>query len=228
MRCVRGLWTMVAVAALAGCQEAPKGGEGDKGTSGATSPKTGKPGRTDEPARSFLSFLMPDPLKVPEGTTLALSLEATVSSETSHDGEVVLAKLVQDVTSGERVLLPAGAEVRGKVLAAVPSGRVSGRARLAVAFDRLVVKGREYPIEASGLDVTAEPQHGRDAAIIGGGAGAGAIIGGIAKGGKGAAIGALIGAGAGTGTVLVTKGKDVVFEVGARCNVRLTRGLTLG
>jgi hypothetical protein len=90
-----------------------------------------------------------------------------------------------------------------------------------------VVKGREYPIEASGLDVTADPQHGRDAAIIGGGAGAGAIIGGIAKGGKGAAIGALIGAGAGTGAVLVTKGKDVVFEAGARCNVHLTRGLTL-
>jgi hypothetical protein len=57
--------------------------------------------------------------------------------------------------------------------------------------------------------------------------GAGPIMGGIAKGGKGAAIGALIGAGAGTGAVLVTKGKDVVFEAGARCNVHLTRGLTL-
>jgi hypothetical protein len=227
MKRVRGLWTVVAVAALSGCQLAPKGAEGERATSGATSPKTGKPGGSDEPARSFLSFLKPDPVKVPEGTTLALSLETTLSSETSHDGDLVLAKLVQDVKSGERVLLPAGAEVRGKVLAAVPSGRVSGRARLAVAFDRLVLKGREYPIEASGLDVTADPQHGRDAAIIGGGAGAGAIIGGIAKGGKGAAIGALIGAGAGTGAVLVTKGKEVVFEAGARCNVHLTRGLTL-
>ena len=34
--------------------------------------------------------------------------------------------------------------------------------------------------------------------MIGGGAGAGALIGGIAGGGKGAAIGALVGGGAGT------------------------------
>ncbi len=227
MRRIRGLWAVVAVVALAGCQEAPRGGEGEKGTSGTTSPKTGKLGRTDEPAHSFLPFLRPDPVKIPEGTTLALSLETTVSSETSHAGDLVLAKLIQDVTSGERVLLPADAEVRGKVMAAVPAGHVSGRARLAVAFDRLVVKGREYPIEASGLDVTAESQKGRDAALVGGGAGAGALIGGIAKGGKGAAIGALIGAGAGTGAVLATKHKEVIFEAGARCNVHLTRGLTL-
>jgi hypothetical protein len=230
MRWVRGSWIVVAVAALAGCQETPRtgeSGEGGRAKAGATSPQTGKPGQTDEPARSFLPFLRPDPVRVSEGTTLALSLETTLSSGTSHAGDLVLAKLAQDVTSGERVLIPAGAEVRGKVVAAVPAGH-TGRSRLAVDFDRLVVKGREYPMEASGLDVTAESQKGRDAALVGGGAGAGALIGGIAKGGKGAAIGALIGAGTGTGAVLATKHKEVVFEAGARCNVHLTRGLTLG
>jgi len=38
---------------------------------------------------------------------------------------------------------------------------------------------------------------GKDAAKVGVGAGAGAVVGGIAGGGKGAAVGALIGGGAG-------------------------------
>ncbi len=236
MRRCGALGTLAMLAVLSACRASPRGEapggeaarerEGERSTS-AASPQTERSVRTDQSARSLLSFLKPEPLKIPEGTVLPLSLETTVSSETAHVGDLVVAKLAQDVTSGEHVLLGAGTEVRGKVVAAVPAGHVKGRARLALAFDQVVVKDRQYPLEASGLDVTADPQHGRDAALVGGGAGAGALIGGIAKGGKGAAIGALIGAGAGTGAVLATKHKEVVFEAGARCNVHLTRVLTL-
>jgi hypothetical protein len=57
---------------------------------------------------------------------------------------------------------------------------------------------------------------------IGIGAGAGAIVGGIAKGGKGAAIGTLIGGAAGTGVVLVNTGKEVELAAGSRITIRLT------
>jgi hypothetical protein len=82
-------------------------------------------------------------------------------------------------------------------------------------------------MEASRIDITAGSQHKKDAAIIGGGAAAGAVIGGIAKGGKGAGIGAVIGGVAGTGAVLATKGKEVELAAGTPVTIRLTRDLAL-
>jgi hypothetical protein len=113
------------------------------------------------------------------------------------------------------------------VTAAVPSGRVKGKARLALAFENVVVAGRERPIAASGLDITADSSTKRDAAVIGGAAGAGAIIGGIAKGGKGAAVGAAIGGAAGTGAVLATKGHEVEMPAGTKIDSRLEEALRL-
>src|SRR5258707_12204727 len=49
----------------------------------------------------------------------------------------------------------------------------------------------------------------RTATMVGGGAGLGAIIGGLAGGGKGAAIGALAGAGAGTAGTAQTRKKGI-------------------
>jgi hypothetical protein len=73
------------------------------------------------------------------------------------------------------------------------------------------------------VDITAPDSHKRDAAIIGGGAGAGALIGAIADGKHGAGIGALIGAGAGTGIVLTNTGKEVLVPAGATVSVELTQ-----
>jgi hypothetical protein len=139
----------------------------------------------------------------------------------------VLAKVTEDVKLGGRVVVPAGSEVRGKVVKAVSSGRVKGKGQLVVAFDHLAVEGDTHAMEASRIDVTAGSQHKKDAAIIGGGAAAGAVIGGIAKGGKGAGIGAVIGGVAGTGAVLATKGKEVELAAGTPVTIRLTRDLAL-
>jgi hypothetical protein len=142
-------------------------------------------------------------------------------------GDVVVAKLVSDVTSGDKVLLAAGTVVHGRVTAAVPSGRVKGRARLALSFDRLVVKDREHALETRELDITAEDSHKRDAAIVGGGAAAGGIIGAIAGGKGGAGKGVLIGGAAGAGTVLATKGKEVTLPAGARIEIKLVAAARL-
>jgi len=92
------------------------------------------------------SFLKPAPVVVPEGTTLSLVLETSMSSETGRAGDRVVARLAEDVRVGEKVVVPAGSEVRGRVTAAVPSGRVKTRARLAFAFDTLVLDGKEHAI----------------------------------------------------------------------------------
>jgi hypothetical protein len=205
---------LVAAVALGGCQVDSDNAAGKT----ANAPRKG----------GVLGIPRPQPVLLAEGTSLTLVLETAVSSKASHEGDLVVAKLAEDVKLGEKVVVPAGSEVRGQVVAAVPSGKVKGRARLAFDFDKIVVKGKEYPFEARTIDITAPDSHKRDAGIIGGGAGLGAIIGAIAGGKKGAAVGAAVGAGTGTGVVLTTTGKEVEVVAGSRLSVKLTKEARLG
>lgn len=193
----------------------------------AESSRPAEPAREAEPARAAEPAPTPRPLVIPDGTALAVTLETTVSSDKSRPEDLVVARLAEAVRSGERTVVPEGSELRGRVLVAQRSGKVKGVARLAVTFDRLVVKGRTYRIEASPIDVTAGKTKGRDAKVIGGAAALGAIIGGIADGGGGAAKGGLLGGAAGTGAVLLTRGNEVEFPSGSTHRVRLKRSVTL-
>ena len=77
-----------------------------------------------------------------------------------------------------------------------PRARASSRAKAHLAIQVTQIGGHEVTTSAY---VKEEKGKGkRTTGMIGGGAGAGALIGGLAGGGKGAAIGALVGAGAGT------------------------------
>jgi hypothetical protein len=166
-------------------------------------------------------------VRVPAGTVIPVRFQTTVSSATSGPEDRVIATVRQDVRIGGRVAIPAGSELRGHVVNTQRSGRVKGRASVAVDFDRVVVRGRTYDVDTRQLTVVAPDTHGRDAKVIGGGAGAGAIIGAIADGKEGAAKGALIGGAAGTGVVLGTRGKEVTIPAGARWRLRLNRPLVV-
>ena len=168
----------------------------------------------------------PEAIVVPAGTTLVVVFESTVSSVSAHVEDPVLARVGEDVKNGEETLLPAGSEMRGHVTSVKRSGKVKGKAELHVEFDTIEVKGRSYKVEGM-VDETAKSSHGRDAKIIGGAAGAGALVGGIAAGGAGLLKGVLIGGAAGTGGVLFTRGKEVVFEQGSRHSVTLESTLRL-
>ncbi len=198
------------------------------GGSGA-SESSGRAGAKDSAAptsgggSSLMDVFRPAPLVLPEGTPLPLVLQTALASDTSHPGDLVVATLASDVRVGEKVVLSAGSELRGKVTAAVPAGHLKGAARLAFDFDRVVRKGHEHAIQTSAVDLSGPGQKKRDIELIGGGAGAGAIIGAIAGGKKGAAIGTVLGAGAGTGAAATTRGKDVEVHAGGRWTVTLSR-----
>jgi hypothetical protein len=165
----------------------------------------------------------PESLTIPAGAVLAATLETGISSATSKEGDAILARLTEDVKVSERVVLKSGTELRGRVVAATPSGRVKGRAHLAFDFDRVVVGGKEREIALRAVDITAESSKSKDAKIIGGGAGAGLIIGAIADGKKGAAIGTAVGAAAGTGAVLATRGREVELPSGTALKLKVER-----
>ena len=165
--------------------------------------------------------------EIPAGTALTLVLETPLSSATSREGEAVTARIERALSEDGRVVLPGGSVLRGRVTEVDPSGRVHGRAHLAVKWDQITVRGVTRSIQTSDVAMTAEGNHGRDAKIIGGGTAAGAIIGGIVNGGSGAKKGAIIGAGAGTGAVLINKGSEVEMPSGSRWTVRVKETVRL-
>jgi hypothetical protein len=165
---------------------------------------------------------------LPVGTVLPVRFESTVSSANSRPEDKVLAVVRENVLdeSGS-IVIPAGSELRGRVVSAQRAGKVKGRSYLAVSFDSVEVNGRVHSVSTSRLGVQGGSGARKDAAIIGGGAGAGLLIGAIADGKGGAAKGALLGGATGTGVVLATRGPEVVIPAGARYRVRLADSLTV-
>ena len=162
------------------------------------------------------------PMDVPAGTDLVLTLETTVSSETAKPDQPVRAKVAKPVVISGMEVIPAGATVTGAVVSAERSGRVKGRASIALRFNEVIVANTPYRITTSRIARQAEATKGEDAKKIAIGAGVGTAIGAIAGGKKGAAIGAGVGGGAGTGAVLATRGEEVTIPAGTTLRTEIT------
>jgi hypothetical protein len=139
----------------------------------------------------------------------------------------VTARVARATAPDGRIVLPGGTVLKGRVSRADAAGRVSGKSRLAVDFDRIVIRGVEHKLDTTAIDVAGPDSHGRDAAIIGGSTVGGAIVGGILGGGGGAKKGAIVGVLGGTGAVLATRGKDVEIPAGSNWTVRVTDRVAL-
>ena len=168
-------------------------------------------------------------ITIPAGTELALVLDTAVGSDTSKVEQSVRAHLSRPVAVDGQPVLAEGSSVSGVVTDAVRSGKVKGRAHVAVRFDGLVPAGADqrYRIETAAVGRTAPATKKADAVKIGAPAAGGAIIGAIVGGGKGAAIGAAAGGGAGTAVVMSTRGKEIRLPAGSALRVRLTEPVTI-
>jgi len=165
---------------------------------------------------------------LPAGTVLPVRFETTVSSANSRPEDKVLAVVRENVLDPDGgIVIPAGSVLRGRVVSAQRAGKVKGRSYLAVSFDSVEVHGRVHRVSTNRLGVQGRSGAKKDAAIIGGGTGAGALVGAIADGKGGAAKGALIGGATGTGVVLATRGPEVVIPAGAGYRVRLADSLVV-
>jgi hypothetical protein len=172
------------------------------------------------------------------GTTLSLTLNETLSTETNQAGDAFTATLAEPVRATDgAVLFPAGATVRGRVVQVRKSGRVGETAMLNLAFEALTFGDRSYPLDAS--VVSANPERvsrqtgGQTAGKVVAGAAAGAILGRVLGGsGKSTVKGAVIGAAAGTAIAMGTadvdavlrQGSVMVIKVDAPIEVRYERG----
>jgi hypothetical protein len=155
---------------------------------------------------------------IPVGQELDVRLQSTLSSETSTVEQRFEATTVVDLMQDGRVLVPAGSTIRGVVSGVKRPGRIDREGALTLSFDRLVVRGREYPIRGMATEVFESGGIREEAGTAGAGAGVGAVVGGLLGGVKGAVLGAVIGAG---GAIAATEGKDIHLPAGSIIRIRL-------
>ena len=166
-----------------------------------------------------------NPIVVPAETVLTVRLGQAVGSKTSHAGDNFSATVANPVDVDGKTVIPSGAAATGTVAEAAPLGRFKGGAVLRLTLDAVTIGGHTYPIQTTAVTRTQTGKGKRTATMVGGGAGLGALIGGLAGGGKGAAIGALAGAGAGTAGTAFTGNKDIVIPAESALSFRLSHSL---
>jgi hypothetical protein len=148
---------------------------------------------------------------LPRGTQISVRLDQDLGSDISQTGQRFRATVSRPVIVGGQTLIPTGSRAEGVVTDAKALGKIKGGARLAVTLQRVRTPWGSYPVATSSIARAEEGKGKRTAVMGGGGAGLGAILGGIAGGGRGALIGGLVGGGAGTAGSAFTGNKQIVL-----------------
>jgi hypothetical protein len=161
------------------------------------------------------------PMVVPAGTVITVRLGQTVGSKLSSPGETFTATVASPVVVEGKTAIATGASATGTVVDAKPLGRFKGGASLQLRLTSISIGGTEQAVSTSAVVRTATGKGKRTAVLAGGGAALGALIGGLAGGGKGAGIGALAGGGAGAGGAAFTGNKDIVLPAESALSFKL-------
>jgi hypothetical protein len=136
-----------------------------------------------------------DMVTVPAGTNLMVRMLDSVDSSKNQPGSRFTAVLETNLSVNGTNIVPAGNTVYGRLAVAEQAGRATGSSNLQLELTDIVIDGTAYPIYTGAFEVKGSSSGKRSAKRLLGGAGLGAIIGGIAgNAGMGAAIGATAGA----------------------------------
>src|SRR5277367_1887072 len=145
-------------------------------------------------------------LTIPAGTRIPLSLKQAISTKTAKDGDLVYAETAFPFVVNERVVIPAGTYIQGRIERSQRGGHVKGRAEVLIHFTSMVYpNGYTVMLGGSventpGADKTSvkdsegtiqqDGDAGKKAKEAAGTATTGAVIGAVTNGAKGAGIGA--------------------------------------
>ena len=132
---------------------------------------------------------------VPAGTDIMVRMLDSIDSSKAQKGTRFTAVLETNLSLNGTKIVPAGNTVYGRLAVAEQAGRATGSSNLQLELTDIVVDGTAYPIYTGAFEVKGNSSGKRSAKRLLGGAGLGAIIGGIAgNAGMGAAIGVTAGA----------------------------------
>ena len=183
--------------------------------------------------------------EIPQGAHVMLRMENSINTRTAKEGDYVYLRTGTPVSVAGNIALPVGSYVQGVVTNAKRSGRVKGRAELAIRLETITLpSGSVYKFSPTlaTVDSGAGEQkvvgkensvregstHGQDAARIAILAGSGGALGVIVdQGARGAGIGAGAGAAVGLATVLLARGREVELRQGTALDVVFDRPVAL-
>lgn len=168
-----------------------------------------------------------EPIVVPAGTAITISLGSAIGSKLSQPGQTFAGSVARDVTVGNAVVIPQGANASGTVTDAKPLGKLAGGAVLRIRLDSINLNGVDLPVQASTRSFTEKGKGKRTAVMAGGGAALGGLIGGLVGGGKGAAVGLAAGGGAGAGGAAFTGNKEIVLPSESDVTFELSQPLEI-
>jgi type IV secretion system protein VirB10 len=178
-------------------------------------------------------------LTIPAGTRVPLALKQAISTKTAKEGDPVYAETTFPFAINDRIIIPSGTYVQGKISHLKRGGRVKGRAEILIHFTSMIypsgytvmlpgsvenVPGAEKStVKGTEGTVQQDRDTGKKVGTVATTATTGAIIGGLAGHGKGAGIGAGAGGLAGLAVAMLTRGSDVRLEPGTSIEMEIQR-----
>ena len=178
-------------------------------------------------------------IMIPSGTRIPVTIKNAISTKTSREGDPIYAQSTFPVVVNDRIVVPAGTYVQGKISQIKPAGRLKGRAEVLVHFTTLIYPSGYTVIlpgaieDAPGVNggsvkdkegtIQGDSNAGKTAGTIAGPAAEGGIIGAVTHGGEGALIGAGIGGAIGTTIAALSHGNEVRMGPGTTLEVVLQR-----
>jgi type IV secretion system protein VirB10 len=205
-------------------------------------------GQAAAPSASVAAASDPNVITIPAGTKIPLSLKQAISTKNAREGDAVYAETAFPFVVGDRVIVPAGAYIQGKIAQVERAGHGHGRAEILMHFTSMIYpSGYTVMLPGSventpGADnksvkdsegtIQQDSETGKkvEDAAKGGTYGTigGATAGGLATGGlNGARVGAGVGAAAGIGWALLKRGNDVKLDVGTSIEMEIQRPITV-
>jgi outer membrane lipoprotein SlyB len=184
---------------------------------------------------------------IPAGTKIPLSLAQAISTKNAREGDPVYATTAFPFVMDNRVVVPAGCYIQGKISHVERAGHGSGRAEILMHFTSMIYPSG-YTVMLPGSventpgadDKSVKDQEGtiqqdkdtgkkvEDATRDGAYGGAVGGIGGGAVGGwSGARLGAGAGAAGGIAYALLKRGADVKLDVGTSIQMEIQRPITV-
>jgi len=183
----------------------------------------GQPDASGQPVPAPLAgaapIVRPADVNIAAGTNLTIRINQRISVKTSRAGDRFDGEVVEPVVGdNDHVVIPRGSPVTGVVVASHRRGHFKGSSILELRLTYLTLNGTRYALDTRDLTQTKKGKGKRSAAFIGGGAGLGMLVGGVASGGVGLLVGGLVGAGGGTALGGLTGNRDI--EIPAESIVR--------
>ena len=182
-------------------------------------------------------------LTIPAGTTIPLALKQAISTKTAKDGDPVYAETAFPYVVNDRVVIPAGTYIQGKIERVQRGGHVKGRAEVLIHFTSMIYPNgytvmlggsventpgaEKTSMKDSEGTIRQDSDAGRKAKEAAGGATTGAVIGAVTAGGKGAGIGAGAGGVAGLAVGMLSRGADIRLEPGSSIEMEIQREVTV-